>query len=430
MKTDIVIVGCGVAGLFTALSLPSKYKITILSKGKKEESNSFLAQGGLSTLLNADDFSSYFEDTLKAGHYENNHQAVRMMIEHSPDIVDDLLHFSVEFEKKDGKLLYTKEGAHSKPRILYHQDITGKEITRKLLKEAESRDNIKILEHVTMIDILNHNDSCGGVVCFDDKKEYFTITSHYTVWATGGIGGLYQHSTNYSHLTGDSLVIARKHHIPLQDVSYIQIHPTSFYTKKSGRKFLISESVRGEGGILLNQKGERFTQELQGRDVLTQRIYEQMEKDKAEYVYLSFERIDKQVILEHFPNISEKLKQEGYDILKEPIPVVPAQHYYMGGVAVDLQSRTSLSRLYAVGETCCNGVHGGNRLASNSLLESMVFGKEVAKSISESYQEQRSEPILPSLRRMQELQKENLILQEQVKLDVTKRINKIHRTGA
>lgn len=382
--TDIVVVGCGVAGLFTALNLPKDKKITILSKTKKEESDSFLAQGGICVLRDDDDYDSFFEDTLKAGHYENNHTVVDTMIRNSREIIDDLISLGVEFEHKNGELIYTCEGAHSNSRILFHEDITGKEITSKLMSAVLKRDNITLLEDTTMLDIITIDNSCNGIIA-DYNNETYAIACDYTIWATGGIGGLYEHSTNFEHLTGDSISIALKHNIDIKNIDYVQIHPTTFYSKNTGRRFLISESVRGEGGILLDKTMSRFVNELLPRDIVSTALYDQMAKDNTDYVWLSFENIDKNTILHHFPHIYEQMKQEGYDILKEPIPVVPAQHYYMGGVAVDLFSKTSMNRLYAVGETCCNGVHGANRLASNSLLESLVFSKICANDIAEKF---------------------------------------------
>lgn len=385
MKTNVVIVGCGTAGLFTALSLPKDKQILLLCKDKKENSNSYLAQGGLSTLRDPLDFDAYFEDTMKAGHFENSKDAVAMMIEKSKGIVEDLIEFSVDFEKQDGEFLYTCEAAHSSPRILFHKDITGKEIVSKLLDEAEKRDNIKILEHCSMLDIIVEDNQCCGIIAKNESDEVFTILADYTVWATGGIGGLYKHSTNFKEIKGDAIAIALKWGINLKDIDYVQTHPTTFYSKKKGRRFLITESVRGEGGILYNKNMERFTNELLPRDVLTQAIYKQMKEDNQDFVWLSFENIPEKTIHGHFPNIYSRMKEEGFDITKQPIPIVPSQHYYMGGVAVDLHSKTSMNRLYAVGETSCTGVHGANRLASNSLLECMVFGKQASNHIMDNY---------------------------------------------
>lgn len=382
--SDIVIVGCGVAGLFTALNLPCDTKITILSKTKKEESDSYLAQGGICVLRDDNDFDSFFDDTLKAGHYENSPQAVETMIANSRDIVNDLIKFGVVFENNNGEFIYTREGAHSNSRILFNKDMTGKEITSKLLDAVLLADNISLLEDTTMLDIIVEDNSCCGIIA-ECNNSNFAIFCDYTIWATGGVGGLYQHSTNFNHLTGDSLSIALKHNINIKNIDYVQIHPTTFYSKNSGRRFLISESVRGEGGILLDKNMSRFVNELLPRDILSKTLYQQMLKDNTEFIWLSFENIPKDIILHHFPNIYNQMLIEGYDILTQPIPIVPAQHYYMGGVEVDLVSKTSLDRLYAVGETSCNGVHGANRLASNSLLESLVFAKLSAEDIKCNY---------------------------------------------
>jgi L-aspartate oxidase len=212
------------------------------------------------------------------------------------------------------------------------------------------------------------------------------LHAHYVVLATGGLGGLYEHTTNYAHLTGDALGIALKHKIAIQNINYIQIHPTTLYSKKPGRRFLISESVRGEGAVLYNSKMERFTDELLPRDLLTNQIHKQMEQDGSQHVWLSIKHLDSNVIKKRFPNIYQKCLEEGYDITRECIPVTPAQHYFMGGIQVDLDSKTSMEHLYAVGETSCNGVHGANRLASNSLLESLVFAKRSAHHITANFE--------------------------------------------
>lgn len=385
MNVDVVIVGCGVSGLYAALNLPKDKHILLLTKSNAEKSDSFLAQGGICVLRDNEDFKAFFDDTMKAGHYENNAESVDIMINSSRSVISDLVSFGVEFEKNGEEFIYTKEGAHSKPRILYHQDETGKEITEKLLFAARNRSNITIIEDFTVVDILAEENVCYGVVGHDKSNNFETIYADYTILATGGIGGLYEHSTNFEHLTGDALAIAIKHKLALKNINYIQIHPTTFYSKKSGRSFLISESVRGEGAILLNAKGERFVDELLPRDVVTAAIYKQMEKDNTPYVLLSFEKIPNEVITNHFPNIYAHCLGEGYNITKESIPVVPAQHYFMGGIDVDSFSKTSMNNLYAVGETACNGVHGKNRLASNSLLESLVFAKRAANQITDFF---------------------------------------------
>lgn len=385
MNTDIIIVGCGVAGLYCALNLPKGKKITIVTKSEAPKSDSFLAQGGICVLRDEEDFKVFFEDTMKAGHYENNPDSVEIMIRSSQEVIGDLVSFGVQFEKNGDRFHYTREGAHSRPRILFHEDETGKEITSHLLETARSRENITLIENFTMVDLICDDNVCYGIIGHDADGNYIRICADYTVLATGGIGGLFKHSTNYRHLTGDALALAIKYDIKLQHIDYIQIHPTTLYTKKHGREFLISESVRGEGAILLNSKGERFVNELLPRDVVANAIFEEMKKEGGEHVWLSMAPIPAEEIRTHFPNIYQHCLEEGYDVTKEPIPVVPSQHYFMGGIDVDSYSKTSMERLYAIGETACNGVHGRNRLASNSLLESLVFAKRAAKHITSDY---------------------------------------------
>ena len=382
-QTDVVIVGTGAAGLFCALKLPAQYKVLMITKDEVDQSDSFLAQGGMCMLRGEEDYDSYFEDTMKAGHYENNKASVDVMIRSSNQIAQDLIGYGVDFERDGDKLAFTREGGHSRPRILFHEDITGKEITSKLLERAQERANITILDHTMMLDIICGEDGCEGLVIREADGTLGTVQAGYTVFACGGLGGLYKHSTNFRHITGDALAVALRHGIEMEHIDYIQIHPTTLYSEKPGRRFLISESVRGEGAILLNKKGERFVDELLPRDVVTAAIHKQMAEDDMPYVRLSLERIPEEEIRSHFPNICQRCLEEGYDVTKEPVPVVPAQHYFMGGIKVNLSSMTSMERLYAVGETSCNGVHGANRLASNSLLESMVFADRCAKEITE-----------------------------------------------
>ena len=383
-KADILIIGTGVAGLFCALNLPEDKNIFIITKDVCENSDSFLAQGGICMLRDEDDYDSYYEDTMKAGHYENRPESVDIMIRSSREVICDLINLGVEFErnKADNDFAFTREGAHSRPRILFHKDITGKEITSKLLQQARMRKNIEIKEYNAMIDLIVENNRCMGAVVKDKNGSFYNVFAEYTVIATGGVGGLYVHSTNFRHLTGDALGVCMEHNIGLENIDYVQIHPTTLYASTRGRRFLISESVRGEGAVLLDANGNRFTDELQPRDVVTQAIREQMKKDSTLYVQLSMKDIGSEEIKKHFPNIYRHCLEQGYDVTKESIPVVPAQHYFMGGVHVDSDSKTTCDNLYAVGEASCNGVHGKNRLASNSLLESLVFAKRAAQSIS------------------------------------------------
>ncbi len=307
------------------------------------------------------------------------------MISSSREVIDTLVSLGVRFAKEGNDFAYTREGAHSKPRILYHKDETGKEITSHLLDEVRNRDNITLIEEYTMLDLICADNACFGIIGKDKSGEFSSISADYTILATGGIGGLFIHSTNYKHLTGDSIALALKYGIKLKDIDYIQIHPTTLYSEKSGREFLISESVRGEGAILLNSKGERFVDELLPRDVVANAIFDEMKKENSKHVWLSLENISEEDIKSHFPHIYQHCLKEGYDITREPIPVVPSQHYFMGGIDVDSNSKTSMNRLYAVGETACNGVHGKNRLASNSLLETLVFASRAANDIMSKY---------------------------------------------
>lgn len=388
IHTDAVIVGSGVAGLYSALKLPEDMKVVLITKSDLESSDSFLAQGGICVQRDEEDYDSYFEDTMKAGHYENRRESVDIMIRGSRAVIQDLVGYGVRFEQENGEFIYTREGAHSRPRILFHEDITGKEITSTLLERVKELTNVTIYEYTEMTDIIEENGACAGILAGkadgpEEQRETLKIYADHTILASGGIGGNYQHSTNFPHLTGDAVRIAKAHGIRLENLDYVQIHPTTLYSLKPGRRFLISESVRGEGAVLYNHKKERFVDELLPRDVVAQAIREQMEEEGTDHVWLSMEPIPREKILKHFPNIYRHCLEEGYDVTKEWIPVVPAQHYFMGGIWVDSDSHTSMDRLYAVGETSCNGVHGANRLASNSLLESLVFAGRAAEKIKE-----------------------------------------------
>ena len=388
LETDVLIVGSGAAGLFAALHVPSSKKVMVITKLEMDKSDSYLAQGGMCVLKDESDYTSFFEDTLKAGHYENRKESVEIMIRSSQEVIRELVSYGVEFAKIGDQFDYTKEGCHSQPRILYHEDITGEEITSKLLEKALKQDNIHLIEHMPMVDIIEKDNVCLGVLAKKDE-EYYAIKADDVLLATGGIGGLFISSTNFPHLKGDSIAIALRHNIKLEHPEYIQFHPTTLYSKKNGRSFLISESVRGEGARLYGADGKRFASEVLPRDLLTKEILKQMKKDHNPFVWLDMSVLKKEVILSHFPHIYEHCLSEGYDCTKECIPVVPGQHYYMGGIYVDSHSKTTMDHLYAAGETSCNGVHGKNRLASNSLLESLVFSKRAALDIEKQKQEKK-----------------------------------------
>lgn len=397
MKTDVLIVGSGCSGLYLALNLPRDKQILLITKSDCESSDSFLAQGGMCMLKDDSDYDSYFEDTMKAGHYENDRKSVEIMIKSSKDVVSDLMEYGVEFQReRDGSLAYTREGAHSKSRIIFHEDVTGKEITSHLLDRVKKLSNVTIMEYTRLIDIISRDNVCLGAVIRDNNGNSIKVEAGTVALATGGIGGLYRHSTNFRQLTGDAIAIAIKHNIELKDINYVQIHPTTLFSEREeDRSFLISESVRGEGAKLYDKNGERFVNELLPRDLLTEEIRKQMKSDSTKHVWEDLRTIKKEELISHFPNIVKHCKDKGYDVTKECIPVVPAQHYFMGGIKVNYESKTSMDNLYAVGETACNGVHGRNRLASNSLLESLVFSKraafDMAKNPAKEWTEEESE---------------------------------------
>lgn len=429
-KTDILIVGTGASGLFAALHCPIDKNILMITKDAVENSDSFLAQGGICVLRDENDYDSFMEDTLKAGHYENRRESVDIMIRSSRKVINELIGYGVDFAKQaNGELNYTREGCHSKARILFHEDITGKEITRNLLKAVQKLPNVHILEYVTMLDLIEQDNTCFGILAKDKNDEYLTIEADNTILASGGIGGLYEHSTNYPHLTGDAIAIALRHNIKLENPDYVQIHPTSLYTNKPGRSFLISESVRGEGAKLYGKDGRRFANEVLPRDLMTAEIKKQMAKDNMPYVWLDMTVLGKDVILNHFPHIYEKCLEEGFDVTKQWIPIVPAQHYYMGGIHVDKYSKTTMNNLYAVGETSCNGVHGANRLASNSLLEGLVFAKRAVNKIhdGENAQHKKYDIDFAQLANnvQQNIDREKIILAQEYKKAIFNEMDKV-----
>lgn len=377
---DVIIVGTGIAGLYCGLKIDKNKKVLLITKDKACKSNSYLAQGGISVLKDSDDFDLYTEDTMKAGHYINNKNAVEVLIKESRKAIDNLISYGVNLDKTNGELIYTKEGAHSINRIVHHKDITGKEVMEKLLDRVKQRENITIMEHTEVCDLYCVQRVCKGVILKDGTVLYGTVV----VLATGGIGGLFKSSTNYRHITGDGIAIGLKHKLKMKDLGFVQIHPTALYTDNiDDRKFLISEAVRGEGAILLNHKGKRFVNELMPRDKVANAIWHEMRYSNKPYVYLDASHLGEEFLKTRFPNIYYRCLEDGYDMAKEPIRVVPAQHYFMGGIEVDLLGRTSMRGVYAIGETACTGVHGANRLASNSLLEGLVFGNRAAYSINQ-----------------------------------------------
>lgn len=382
---DVLVVGSGVAGLYCALNLRQDLDVMVISKDKIDCTNTSLAQGGISVARDLDDVPFFTEDTLKAGKYKNNIQAVNVLTKESIENVDYLVSLGLNVDKdEDGNWDYTKEGAHCVNRIIHTQDNTGENVEKTLVKNSFQRKNIRISEDTFLVDIIERNNKCIGAILLKDKEQ-INVFAKFVVLACGGIGGLYKNSTSQRILRGDGLAVALRHEIELKDINYIQIHPTAFYDESGDeRRFLISESVRGEGGKLYNINGERFVDELQPRDVVSDAIFNEMKKTNTPYVYLDISFLDEEYLKNRFSTIYNKCLEKGTDITKGPIKVSPAQHYFMGGIKVDLNSKTSMKNLYAVGETACTGIHGANRLASNSLLEGLVFSKRAAKYINEN----------------------------------------------
>ena len=388
MYYDVIIVGSGGAGLFTGLNIDSKFRVAIFSKEKVEKSNSNLAQGGIAMAISGiEDEKSHIEDTMEAGGYENNREIVSLMVKSAKEVLNDILGYGINFDKdKLGNLKKTKEGNHSIARILHHKDITGKELIRCLLEEVMKRDNIEVIEEEFLIE-MEKDDDIFKVKTLDYCNREKNYTCKKAVLATGGIGGVFKNTTNESTATGDGIALAYRLGAKIKNLSYIQIHPTALYTKREGRKFLISEAVRGEGGILRNHNMEAFMKkyhmklDLAPRDIVSKSIYKEMEIEKKEYMYLDISKIGLNTFKDRFPNIYLELERNKVDLSKGLIPIVPTQHYVMGGIEVDKDGQTNINSLYAVGECSFTGIHGRNRLASNSLLEALVFGKRAGRHI-------------------------------------------------
>ncbi|MBS5945593.1 MAG: L-aspartate oxidase [Peptoniphilus harei] len=383
-KYDILIIGSGLAGVSTALELSEKYKIALVTKKKLEDSNSYLAQGGINVLKDESDRKTFIEDTMKAGHYKNNLQAVEKMVDMSQDAINFLLELGVKFNMKNGDFDYAREGGHSIARGLHIDDEIGKGILDVLYKRLRERDNIDIFEDTPIVDLIVKDGKCYGA---RSLNEVFISTN--VVLATGGLGGIFDKSTNFSHICGDGYAMAIKNGVKLKDISYIQFHPTSLYEEDVDRQFLISESARGEGALLLNHKEERFTDEMKPRDIVAKAILREMEKEKVDFEYLSMKPLGEDRIPKRFPMIFKELKDRGIDPRHENVPIVPCQHYTMGGIECDSFGRTNLEGLFAVGEAGNVGIHGSNRLACNSLLECVVFGRLLADYLNENKLEDR-----------------------------------------
>lgn len=367
----------------------------MITKDTFRDCNSYLAQGGISTSLGIFDEENYFNDTMKAGNYHNDTEAVKFLIKNSVENINNLVKMGVPFDRTEDNLRYTREGGHSEFRIVHVKDETGKSVTETLLNIATNKKNITMIENTTLIDLISKDNTCYGGILRDSNKTY-TVNSKFTILATGGIGGIFNSTTNIESLTGDGLNISLKNNIEIKDMEYLQLHPTVLYEPSAkGKKLLLSESLRGEGGIILNQNHEEFIDSLLPRDIVSTAILKEIEKTPdTPYVYLDMTKKSKEFLMGRFPFLYNECLKRGYEMDKDLLPIAPAHHYCMGGIKVDLFSRTSMNNLYAVGEASCTGVHGSNRLASNSLLEALVFGKQASENINSKINEIKFKEII------------------------------------
>ncbi|MBQ8434473.1 MAG: L-aspartate oxidase [Oscillospiraceae bacterium] len=387
---DVIIAGSGTAGLYAAINLPSELKVLVLSKRELMLCNSALAQGGIAGVYKspADNIQLHQNDTMIAGGFKNNTENVHILVSEAATDIDNLIRFNVEFDKtEDGQLHRTLEGGHCRHRIFHHKDATGREIVSKLLDKVKSLPNVDILEETYLSDIKKTSTGFSANTWKNNKTQSFNC--HFMILATGGIGRVYEYTTNSAIATGDGITFAYELGADIKNMSLVQFHPTAFNNRHTRECFLISEAVRGEGAYLLNKNSERFMHnyddrlELAPRDVVSHAIINESKKLDSTDFYLDISRKDADFLKERFPMIYENLLDQGYDITKDKVPVFPCQHYLMGGINVDSYARTQIENLYAAGECSHTGVHGSNRLASNSLLEALVFSRRAAESISE-----------------------------------------------
>jgi L-aspartate oxidase len=398
-KTDILVIGSGIAGLSFALKASKYARVLIITKKEKAESNTNYAQGGIASVVSPQDsYESHISDTLSCGAGLCHIKAVEQIVTHGPRLINELIQLGVEFSTHKGSLDLGKEGGHTNRRIVHAKDLTGKVIETALLHNVANNKNITILEHHTAVELITEhhltghktgNINCYGAYIFDEQKNLIHIVhSKLTVICSGGIGQVYMHTTNPSIATGDGIAMAYRSGSVIANMEFIQFHPTSLFEhgwERQSHAFLISESIRGAGAELRTKDGRKFMHKydkrssLAPRDIVARAIDSEMKKRGDEYVYLDCKRISKKILTSSFPNIYNKCKEIGLNLPKDYIPVVPSAHYICGGIVTDLQGRTTIGNLYALGESAMTGVHGANRLASNSLLEALVFSDYASK---------------------------------------------------
>ena len=389
MNYDVIIAGGGAAGLYAAINLPKDAKILLMTKRELLLCNTALAQGGIAGVYNSpeDKTSLHENDTYIAGGFQNNHKTVHMLVEEAAQDIGRIIELGVEFDRKeDGDYHRTLEGGHSRRRIFHHKDATGREIAEKLLAYVQTLPNVDIRENTLLCDVKKTNTGFSALTLHEGQYE--THNSHFFIMATGGIGRVYDFTTNSAIATGDGIMFAYHLGAMIRGLSLIQFHPTAFNNRHTRECFLISEAVRGEGAYLLNCDGERFMQryddrlELAPRDVVSNAIVLESRRTGSDEFYLDITHKDPEFIRSRFPMIYQNLLDQGYDMTRDRIPIYPCQHYLMGGIAVNSDSRTRVPGLYACGECSNTGVHGNNRLASNSLLEALVFSRHAAQDIT------------------------------------------------
>jgi L-aspartate oxidase len=392
---DVVIIGSGIAGVYTALSSPRNARILIITKEAIEMSNSVLAQGGIAVSLDQNDSPDlHFKDTLIAGAGLCDDSAVKVLVNEAAENIATLCLYGVNFDRDEGNMLaLTREGAHSMNRIIHTGDATGKEVCDTLVRAVSLLKNVTIREQTYAIDILTENGECKGVLTSNEEgTELKAYYAPVVVCASGGYGQLYSKTTNPEVATGDGTALALRAGAELMDLEFVQFHPTVL-CHPDNQNFLISEAVRGEGAVLRNNRGERFMdqyhplKELAPRDVVSRAIFQEMQKTGSNHVFLDITHKDKAFLRQRFPTIYNKCLSYGIDMARDFIPVAPSQHYSMGGIRTDEWGRTSILGFYAVGEAACNGIHGANRLASNSLLEGLVFGRRIGRQVQENLDE-------------------------------------------
>ena len=407
LTTDFLIIGGGVAGLRAAVELAHYGDVLVVTKDAPTESSSQYAQGGVAVALSdEDEISIHFEDTLRAGDGLCIRRAVKTLVEEGPTRIRELILWGAEFDKEGTKLAFTQEAAHSKRRILHAQgDSTGREIMRVLTDKVRSMKAASKIDFAFTRGLIVRNGRCAGaVVCQQALKKMLVISARAVLLATGGSGQLYARTTNPAVATGDGMAMAYRAGAVLVDMEFVQFHPTALF-RSGAPHFLLSEAMRGEGGMLKNSLGQRFMEryhparELAPRDVVTRAIHAEMAATYTPYVFLDMTHLNSSYVMQRFPRIYRTCKELGIDITKEPIPVSPAAHYIMGGIKTDLWGATNIPGLFAAGETACTGVHGANRLASNSLLEGLVYGQRAGLAAARFARKQTSRrPLLTKVR--------------------------------